>query len=397
MSAIRFDGPVAVEEAAGRRALAVRFVVEAPLVFQPAIVLGLAGPGGESTIHSGETHYLGWLPRGAYRMRCFLPGTTHAGEWRCRLDLFHKASMADERAAVLEGRFRLEAPAAPAGTPAAWSCEALPPGVAIENLAWKRGHADWFFRHFDHAATTVQTYMLGDSPLLRGRILDVGCGDGITALSIALRTGCSELVGIDPYRDYERLPAILAGNHLPPDTVPPTVSFRPDSANRLPFGDDRFDVVVSWGSLEHIAGGYVDALREIRRVLRPGGLLFAHPGLYYSNVGGHLTEYSSEPLFHLKKSPEELRRIVFGTRPAYMDRSGEFPPAEEYWRIFTELNRITVADFERELRALDFEPWRVALRTDPLVEYTPELQKYPMQDLATSELYVSCHNRKAGA
>ena len=41
---------------------------------------------------------------------------------------------------------------------------------------------------------------------------------------------------------------------------------------RLPFGDDRFDAVVSTGVL-----GYVDdlevALRELARVLRPGGRL----------------------------------------------------------------------------------------------------------------------------
>ena len=80
--------------------------------------------------------------------------------------------------------------------------------MAIENLSWKRGHADWFFRHFDHAAATVQSYMLGDSPKLRGRILDVGCGDGITDLGLALRTGCEELVGDRSLQGYEKLPEI---------------------------------------------------------------------------------------------------------------------------------------------------------------------------------------------
>jgi hypothetical protein len=36
----------------------------------------------------------------------------------------------------------------------------------------------------------------------------------------------------------------------------------------------------------------------------------------------------------------------------------------------------------------------VAIRTQDLVEYTPELQRYPMQDLVNNELYLSCVSRK---
>jgi SAM-dependent methyltransferase len=393
-AAIRFDGPLAIEEAAGRLALAGRIVVDAAVVFVPHVRIRLEGAGEPVTGHSAQTYYLGWLPRGAYRFRCFLPGGLAPGNWRYRAEACHRLLADDRCEDALEGSFALARAPAGKDEPLAWSFEAVPPGVAIENLSWKRGHSDWFFRHFDHAASVVQTYMLRDSPLLRGRILDVGCGDGITALSLALRTGCEELVGVDPFRGYERLAGILAENHLPPDTVPPSVRFRDDDANDLRFEDDRFDVVVSWGSLEHIAGGYAGALAQIRRVLRPGGLFFVHPGLYYSTIGSHLTEFSSEPFFHLRHPREELRRLVLGTRPAYMDRAGEFSPPEQYWQWFTELNPITVAGFEKEIRALGFEPWRVALRTEDLVEYTPELQRYPMQDLATNELYLSCVNRK---
>jgi hypothetical protein len=50
--------------------------------------------------------------------------------------------------------------------------------------------------------------------------------------------------------------------------------------------------------------------------------------------------------------------------------------------------------FEAELRAMNFEPWRVALRNNNMVEYTAELQKFSFTDLATSELYLSVINRK---
>ena len=54
----------------------------------------------------------------------------------------------------------------------------------------------------------------------------------------------------------------------------------------------------------------------------------------------------------------------------------------------------TVTRFEQEMRALEFRPWRVAIRTQDLIEYTPEIEHYPMQDLATTELYSSWINKK---
>ena len=154
-------------------------------------------------------------------------------------------------------------------------------------------------------------------------------------------------------------------------------------------------MVLSWGSLEHIAGGYDQTLKEIRRVLKNGGLLFAHPGLYYSNFGHHLGEFSDEPFFHLTKTHEELRELVFSTEPRYMDRSGEFASQAQYWQWYNELNPITVAGFEKELKELGFEFYRAALRTEDLIEFHhPALQNYGMQDLATVELYLSAWNRK---
>ena len=77
-----------------------------------------------------------------------------------------------------------------------------------------------------------------------------------------------------------------------------------------------------------------------------------------------------------------------------MDRSGEESRPEQYWQWYTELNPINVSGFEQELRSMGFEPWRVALRHNNMVEYTPELQQHSFQDLATSELYLSAWNRK---
>ena len=384
-----------VEGGPSHRLLSGSFEIALPVVFAPRIELHLRCRSGEE-LHcsSSETSHMGWLPRGRYAFRVLLPSTLPAGEAEATLALAHYHHMANQVAEHRSAAVTL-GPDASQSQKAHWSFEAIPPTPAIDSLSWTKGHSDWFFRHFDHAATTVITYLLGDSPLLRKRILDVGCGDGITDLGVALRTGCEKLVGVDPFRGYERLPGILADNHLPPDAVPASLTFRPDDANSLPFEDDSFEVVISWGSIEHMAGGYARALAEIRRVLVPDGLFLVVPGLFYSDFGHHLGEFSSEPFFHLKKSPEELRRLVLETPPKYMDRSGEFASNEQYWQWYTELNRITVSGLEKELRDLGFEPWRAALRTNPLVEYTPELQPYSIEQLANNELYLSCYNRKA--
>jgi SAM-dependent methyltransferase len=52
------------------------------------------------------------------------------------------------------------------------------------------------------------------------------------------------------------------------------LSFRPEDATRLSFGDDSFDLVCSISVIEHIHGNYLTAVREMARVTRPGGYLY---------------------------------------------------------------------------------------------------------------------------
>jgi len=337
-----------------------------------------------------------WLPRGKYLVRvelhCAMDDklqVSASGSIRhqgCRLLRFDGSLFSAEASELEMDAVKSLANGA--------SIIALPGTFPIGQMSWQKGLGDWFHRHFDHAARTIGSYILGDSEQLRGDVLDVGCGDGITDLGFALHYGPRLMVGLDPFRGFARLPHILEQNGVPRDAVPPSLRFVGHDGNQLPFPDDSFDVVISWGSLEHIAGGYRQCLREVKRVLRDGGLFFVNPGLFFSNVGHHLGEFSSEPFFHLKMSEAELRDKVLNGSPERVDRSGLEATPAEYWQWYKELNPITVTEFERELRAHDFEPWRVALRTESIIEYTPELLKYPIQDLATTELYMSCRNRK---
>lgn len=392
-------GLLAVSFEEGMR-LQTQFDIHAGILFDMDFQLKIIAESSGEMVYSSSIRQQGkdiaWLPQGQYHLEvqirdAFLP----QGDYQLQLGIWSKTNnqpvIEDECSCTLS----CDAADSASHQKPSWQLRALQGTVPLHQLSWSRGHEDWFFRHFDHATRVIINMLLGNSELLRGRILDVGCGDGIIDLGVFHRCQPELLVGIDPFRGYERLPEIAAANHLPASLLEDErLQFRSDDGNAIDFPDNSFDVALSWGSLEHIAGGYEKTLEEIRRVLKPDGLLFVHPGLYYGPMGSHLGEFFDDPWTHLKTPRDELRKQVLSTQPQYMDRSGEESSPEQYWQWFTELNQITVSGFEQELRSKGFEPWRVALRHNNMVEYTPELQQYSFQDLTTAELYLSAWNRK---
>ena len=342
---------------------------------------------------------IAWLPRGSYVLNVELTDSVlPAGNYTFDLLTWSNANgrpvLHDE--ANIDGELD-ETGNDPCSGQTQWRIESGDENFDIGELSWNKQHSDWFFRHFDHATRVIVNLMLDESPRLRGKILDVGCGDGIIDLGVYLRCQPELLVGIDPFKGFERLPEIIAANHLPKEVLDDErLQFKVEDGNSIPYPDNYFDVALSWGSLEHIAGGYRKTLEEIQRVLKQDGLLFVHPGLFYGPAGNHLGEFFDDPFIHLKIPPEELQQRLLNNPPELMDRAGYTASAEEYWQWYIELNPISVDDFEKELRAMGFEPWRVALRHTDLVEYTPALQEYSFTDLATSELYLSAINKKAG-
>ena len=91
-------------------------------------------------------------------------------------------------------------------------------------------------------------------------IVDVGCSSGVLLGDLAAAEPDWALVGVDSL-----LPALERAN----DAVPSASLFHA-SAAELPFGDATVDALVAVNVLEHIADD-TQALREFRRVLRPGG------------------------------------------------------------------------------------------------------------------------------
>ena len=105
------------------------------------------------------------------------------------------------------------------------------------------------------------------------RLLDVGVGDGYT---IRLVKPDGEITGID----FDK--AELAGAEAR------GISGKEGSAYDIPFPARSFEIVTCFEVLEHLKAP-VDALKEIDRVLRPGGHLVVStpvPNLRWSWPGG---------------------------------------------------------------------------------------------------------------
>jgi SAM-dependent methyltransferase len=105
-------------------------------------------------------------------------------------------------------------------------------------------------------------------------VLDVGCGRGLWLIGAARRLTTGRAIGIDLWR------LDLSGNgpdglmeNARLEQVAERVSVTEADARRLPFADGSFDVIVSGLTLHNIRARpeRQQALREIARVLKPGG------------------------------------------------------------------------------------------------------------------------------
>ena len=100
------------------------------------------------------------------------------------------------------------------------------------------------------------------------RVLDVGCGTGQLLRSIGRRHAGVDLVGLDPD------PQALARAERKTRRAGLTARLDNGFAQDLPYPDDAFDRVFSSLMLHHLDSAAKDALlAEVRRVLRPDGLL----------------------------------------------------------------------------------------------------------------------------
>jgi SAM-dependent methyltransferase len=149
------------------------------------------------------------------------------------------------------------------------------PEPAGETAVYTHGHHESVLRsHTWRTAANSAAYLL---PHLRAgdRVLDVGCGPGTITADLAQLVGPEGRVsGVDRAADVlGRARDTAARRGLG------NVGFGTADVHALDFPDDSFDVVHAHQVLQHV-GDPVAALREMRRVCRPGGIVAARDSDY---------------------------------------------------------------------------------------------------------------------
>ena len=101
------------------------------------------------------------------------------------------------------------------------------------------------------------------------RILDIGCGTGLTTISYAKHFPESEVYGIDVAK------GLLRWGHIKAESEGIPVHFVQMNSSEMDFEDESFDLVVStiWGH-ETTPTILKNSIAEIWRILKPGGISF---------------------------------------------------------------------------------------------------------------------------
>ncbi|MEO8601012.1 MAG: class I SAM-dependent methyltransferase [bacterium] len=104
------------------------------------------------------------------------------------------------------------------------------------------------------------------------RILDIGCGAGEAAVYFAQRG--AHVTAIDLSGAFLQVARRVAERH------DAQLALVVGAGEFLPFCDNAFDIVYGHGVLHHLA--LFDAMREVQRILRPGGAAFFIEPLGYN-------------------------------------------------------------------------------------------------------------------
>jgi ubiquinone/menaquinone biosynthesis C-methylase UbiE len=137
------------------------------------------------------------------------------------------------------------------------------------------------------------------------RVLDIGCGSGNTACMVAQQYG-AQVVGVD----LSEVMIVQARKRAYREGMMEKVEFRVADVYQLPFEDGTFDVVLAESALTPLLGDKHQAMKEIVRVLCPGGRVGVNESTFDQSISENLLVLMDEhPAIHGHFSPETLRGL----------------------------------------------------------------------------------------
>lgn len=202
---------------------------------------------------------------------------------------------------------------------------------------YTHGHHDSVLR--SHRARTAQNsaaYLRGE--LRAGQsVLDLGCGPGTITVDLA------ELVqpGIVTAVELTEAALELARAEASRRAVQ-NIRFEVADVHALPFADDSYDVVHAHQLLQHVADPVL-ALRQMRRVCKPDGVVAARDGDYHAFAWYPLLPELDEWMTHYQWAarsnggePDAGRRLLHWARRAGF---AEVVPSSSTWCLATSVDR----------------------------------------------------------
>ena len=151
----------------------------------------------------------------------------------------------------------------------------------------------WWYQGMRSITDTLLGASLGAT---NGRLLDIGCGTGYSAVWLRERFNFKEVYGVDLYPQ-----ASLFWKTRGLDTCAIA------SADKLPFGEAEFDLVTCFDVIYQLNNERANsAIAEMSRVLRPGGLLFIREPAYQWMRGAHDVAVGT----HRRYTLTDLRRLL---------------------------------------------------------------------------------------
>lgn len=171
------------------------------------------------------------------------------------------------------------------------------------------------------------------------RILDYGCGSGLTTtgLAIFLSPALIDAADIASYVNHDENKSACIARGFNYEEILSSINYikRPPLKELTP---NFYDAIVSWSVIEHIPAEIINLeLAILFKALKAGGVaVFQSAPLYYSPYGSHV--YSLDPWFHLSYSEEIARREIYKAMP---DKA----VADACISCMETLNRLTLFDF----------------------------------------------------